>query len=147
LDYSEVEFLLAEAVERGYNVQGSAEEHYNNAVASSINYWGGTADDVTSYLGQPDVNYSSAAGDWRQKIGNQKWIALYNRGYDAWLSWRRLDAPDLLPPDVEGASSLVIPKRVIYPINEQTLNGTNRTAAGQAIGGDDGATYLWWDVN
>jgi len=147
LDYSEIEFLLAEAIERGFNVAGSAEEHYNNGITASIAYWGGIADETTAYLAQPEVNYSSASGDWRQKIGNQKWISLYNRGYDAWLEWRRLDAPDLQPPAIEGASELIIPKRVIYPINEQTLNGTNRTAAGQAIGGDDGATYLWWDIN
>ncbi|WP_339714877.1 SusD/RagB family nutrient-binding outer membrane lipoprotein [Cyclobacterium amurskyense] len=147
MDYSEVEFLLAEAVERGFNVGGTAEEHYNNGVTASISYWGGTADEIADYLTQTEVNYSTATGDWRQKIGNQKWISLYNRGYDAWLAWRRLDAPNLQPPLIEGVSTLVIPKRVIYPVNEQTLNGTNRSAAGQAIGGDDGATYLWWDVN
>eukprot|EP01013_Petalomonas_cantuscygni_P039507 TRINITY_DN70987_c0_g1_i1.p1 TRINITY_DN70987_c0_g1~~TRINITY_DN70987_c0_g1_i1.p1 ORF type:complete len:479 (-),score=-8.24 TRINITY_DN70987_c0_g1_i1:35-1471(-) len=146
LDYSEVRFLLAEAVERGYNVAGTAEEHYNEAIAASIAYWGGTEEQTNTYLAQPQVNYSSASGDWRDKIGNQKWIALYNRGYDAWLEWRRLDAPDLQPPEIEGTSDLVIPKRVIYPINEQTLNGTNRSAAGDAIGGDSSDTYLWWDV-
>lgn len=147
LDYSEVEFLLAEAVERGYNVTGSAAEHYNNAVTASITYWGGTAASASAYLAQPSVNYSTASGDWRQKSGVQKWIALYNRGYDAWLSWRRLDAPTLVPPNVEGSGTLVIPKRMIYPINEQTLNGANRAAAGEAIGGDIGATKLWWDIN
>lgn len=146
LDYSEVRFLLAEAIERGYNVAGTAEEHYNEAIAASIAYWGGTEEQTNTYLAQPQVNYSSASGDWRDKIGNQKWIALYNRGYDAWLEWRRLDAPDLQPPEIEGTSDLVIPKRVIYPINEQTLNGTNRSAAGDAIGGDSSDTYLWWDV-
>ncbi|MBR9775215.1 MAG: SusD/RagB family nutrient-binding outer membrane lipoprotein [Cytophagales bacterium] len=146
LDYSEVKFLLAEAVERGYNIEGTAEEHYNEAIAASIAYWGGTEEQTNTYLAQPQVDYSSAPGDWKDKIGNQKWIALYNRGYDAWLEWRRLDAPDLQPPSVEGASELVIPKRVIYPINEQTLNGTNRSAAGQAIGGDNSETYLWWDI-
>lgn len=62
--------------------------------------------------------------------------------YDAWLVLRRLDSPD-----AEGVSELIIPKRVVYPINEQTLNGINRTAAGQASGANDGATYLWWDVS
>ena len=42
MDYTEAEFLLAEAVERGFSVGGTAEEHYNNAVRSSIVYWGGT---------------------------------------------------------------------------------------------------------
>jgi hypothetical protein len=147
LDYSEVEFLLAEAVERGFDVAGSAEEHYNNAVTASITYWGGTAAAAASYLAQPEVNYTTASGDWREKIGIQKWIALYNRGYDAWLAWRRLDAPNLAPPAVEGAGTLIVPTRLIYPINEQTLNGDNRAAAAQAIGGDESSTKLWWDVN
>ncbi len=147
LDYSEVEFLLAEAVERGFSVGGTAAEHYNNAIAASITYWGGTAAEAAAYLAQPGVNYTSAPGDWRQKIGTQKWIALYNRGFDAWVEWRRLDAPELSPPAIEGAGALTIPTRLIYPINEQTLNGANRTAAGQAIGGDVAETKLWWDVN
>lgn len=147
LDYSEVEFLLAEAVERGFNVAGSAEEHYNNAITASITYWGGTTAEAATYLVQPEINYNTASGDWRQKIGVQKWIALYNRGYDAWLSWRRLDAPNLEPPAVEGAGTLIVPTRLIYPINEQTLNGANRTAAAQAIGGDESSTQLWWDIN
>jgi len=145
LDYSEVAFLLAEAVERGFNVGGTAQNHYNNAITASFNYWG--AEGVDTYLDQVAVNYNTAAGDWKEKIGVQKWIALYNRGYDAWLEWRRLDAPTLVPPVVEGTGALTIPTRLIYPINEQTLNGTNRRAAATAIGGDQSSTKLFWDVN
>jgi hypothetical protein len=36
LDLVEVEFLRAEAKERGYNIPGTAEEHYNNAIKYSI---------------------------------------------------------------------------------------------------------------
>src|SRR5690606_2128361 len=39
MDYSEIEFLLAEAVERGYSVGGSAEEHYNNAIRANMEFW------------------------------------------------------------------------------------------------------------
>lgn len=146
LDYSEVRFLLAEAVERGFSVPGTAQEHYNAAVTASIIYWDGTEAEANAYLAQPGVNYNTAPGDWRQKIGKQKWIALYNRGFDAWLEWRRLDAPDLQPPTGEGVGSLTIPTRLIYPINEQTLNGANRAAAAAAIGGDLRETKLFWDV-
>jgi hypothetical protein len=143
LDYSEVRFLLAEALERGFAVGGTVQDHYNEAIKASIIYWGGTDAEVTAYLAQPSVAYATAAGDWKAKIGTQKWIALYNRGYDAWLEWRRLDAPSLSPP-VEG---LVVPLRMIYPVNEATLNGANRNAAASAIGGDTSATPLWWDAN
>lgn len=143
LDYSEVSFLLAEALERGFAVGGTVEDHYNEAITASIEYWGGTSVEAQAYLGQSSVAYTSAAGDWKDKIGTQKWIALYNRGYDAWVEWRRLDAPTLSPP-VEG---LVVPQRMIYPVNEATLNGANKTAASSAIGGDSAATPLWWNVN
>lgn len=144
LDYSEIEFLLAEALERGFNVGGTAAAHYSAAITASFDYWGVSG--VGAYLAKPEVNYPTASGDWKQKIGTQKWIALYNRGFDAWLEWRRLDAPTLSPPAVEGLD-LIVPTRLIYPVNEQTLNGANRDAAAEAIGGDQSSTKLWWDVN
>lgn len=145
LDYSEVEFLLAEAVERGF-ITGSAADHYNKAVTASIIYWGGTAAEATAYLAQPKVAYATAEGNWKQKIGFQKWIALYNRGWESWVEWRRLDFPKLSPPSGGNVpAGLAIPVRMIYPIIEQTLNGANREAAAGAIGGDLATTKLWWD--
>ncbi|TLU99227.1 SusD/RagB family nutrient-binding outer membrane lipoprotein [Dyadobacter luticola] len=147
MDYSEVAFLLAEAVERGFITTGTAAGYYNEAVTASIVYWGGTAADATTYLAQPKVAYATAATTWQEKIGFQKWIALYNRGWEAWVEWRRLDYPKLSPPTGGNApAGLAIPVRIIYPINEQTLNPTNREAAGTAIGGDLATTKLWWDV-
>lgn len=142
LDYSEVEFLLAEAVERGYSVGGTAMQHYNNAITASIIYWGGTNADAVAYLAQPAVNYLTATGTYKQKIGTQKWIALYNRGLDAWIEWRRLDYPQLTAAyrAVSG-----IPLRFTYPVNEQNYNTSNYNEAAAAIGGDDVATQLWWD--
>jgi len=147
LDYSEVEFLLAEAVERGFAVGGTAEEHYNKAIEASIVYWGGTVADATTYRNQASVKYTSAPGTYKEKIGLQKWIALYNRGIDAWTEWRRLDYPVLVPPSGGNVPvGLTIPVRIIYPINEQTLNGINRQAAADGMGGDLATTKLFWDV-
>jgi hypothetical protein len=142
LDYIETEFLRAEAKERGYNVVGTAEQHYNNAIKASIKYWGGTDAEADAYLSQPAVAYSTAAGDWRQKIGIQKWIALYNRPFDGWTELRRLDYPKITVP-VSAKSGF--PNRLTYPGNEQQLNGTNYTNASKAIGGDKVETKLWWD--
>jgi hypothetical protein len=145
-DYSEVEFLLAEAVERGYNVPGTAEEHYNKGIEASILYWGGTAADVTTYLAQANVKYATAGATYKEKIGIQKWIALYNRGIEAWMEWRKFDYPLLSPPTGGGAPvGLQIPVRLIYPINEQTLNGVNRQLASDGMGGDLATTKLFWD--
>jgi hypothetical protein len=145
LDYSEVEFLLAEATERGF-ITGSAADHYNKGVTASITYWGGTPAEATAYLAQPKVAYATAGATWKEKIGFQKWLALYNRGWEAWVEWRRLDFPKLLPPSGGNVpAGLAIPVRMIYPINEQTLNGASREAAAAAIGGDLATTKLWWD--
>ncbi len=143
LDYAEVEFLLAEAVERGYAVGGTAAGHYNSAVQASIEYWGGTAMEATAYLALASVNYATAGATYKEKIGIQKWIALYNRGIDSWIEWRRLDYPQLSPA-IDAVSD--IPVRYPYPVNEQNVNTTNYNAAALAIGGDDVTTQLWWDM-
>ena len=143
IDYAEVEFLLAEAAARGFNVPGTAEDHYNNAITASILDWGGTEEDAQLYLANPAVAYGTAAGDFRQKIGTQKWLALYNRGHEAWTEYRRLDAPAL---NTVANPIADFPLRYTYPVNEQNLNTRNYDAASTAIGGDEVTTKLFWDV-
>ncbi|HWJ29608.1 MAG TPA: SusD/RagB family nutrient-binding outer membrane lipoprotein [Flavisolibacter sp.] len=142
LSYDEIEFYRAEAVERGMNVGGSAETHYNNAIAANITYWGGTGAQADAFLARPDVAYSTASGDWKQKIGLQKWIALFNRGFEGWTEYRRLDAPALPAP---AAAKSGFPNRFTYPSNEQTLNNANYSAAASKIGGDKVETKIFWD--
>lgn len=142
LSYTEVEFLLAEAVERGFAVSGTAASHYNNAVIASIKQWGGTEDEATIYLAQPSVAYATAGGTYKQKIGSQKWIALYGQPVESWKEYRRLDSPTLTAPS--GALS-ALPLRLIYPVIEQNLNKANYTTASSAIGGDVVTTKIFWD--
>ena len=142
LDYVETEFYRAEAKERGYNVAGTAEQHYNNAIRASIIFWGGTNADADAYLAKPEVAYSTASGTYKEKIGFQKWIALYNRPFEGWTELRRLDFPVLTPP---LAAKSGFPNRLQYPNNEQQLNGTNYTSAALKIGGDKVETKLFWD--
>jgi hypothetical protein len=145
MDYTEAEFLLAEAVERGFSVGGTAEAHYINAVKSSIVYWGGTTAQADAYLAQPSVAYSTAFSDWKQKIGTQAWLAYWLRGNTLWNSYRRLDYPKLFaPPDYKQEINKV-PVRLFYPVNEQTLNADNYEAASLKIGGDFPLTRLFFD--
>jgi hypothetical protein len=145
-DYVEVEFLLAEAAERSiYGVPGDAAGHYNNAILASMKYWGVPDDAASAYLAQPSVAYATAAGTYKQKIGNQKWLGLFDRGVESWAEWRRLDFPLLYPP--EGMVYTDIPKRMPYPYNENKMNLANYTAAATAIGGDQATTKLFWDRN
>ena len=148
LDYPETEFLLAEAVERGISVGGTAATHYTNAVTASIEFWGGAAADAATYLAQPAVAYSTAAGNWQQKIGYQKWIAYANRGWDAWTEIRRLGYPniDVINPPVGANGNL--PRRFYYPTNEQSSNAVNWANAVKAVTGGNAdvvTVNLWWN--
>ena len=148
LDYAEVEFLLAEAAARTYVVGGTAEEHYNKGIIASVLDWGGTMAEATAHMALPHVNYSTALAastattPWKEVIGTQRYIALYNRGFEAWTSIRRMDYPLMATP-AEAVSGY--PNRYHYPIVEQTLNAANWTAASSAIGGDEPETKLFWD--
>lgn len=142
LSYIEAEFLLADAAERGYAVGGTAEEHYNAGVTESILFWDGTQQEADDYLAQPEVAYAN--GDWRERIGTQKWIAMYNRGFEAWSSWRMYDQPAL---NEAAEINMTPPYRYSYPVTEYSLNGQNVDAAAAKYNGDDRWVRLFWDVN
>ena len=142
LDYAQVAFNVAEAIERGMNVRSTAEEYYNQAITASIMSWGGTLSDAETYLAQTNVKYSTASGDYKEKIARQEYIALYNRGFDAWTVIRRLDYPHMAVP-INALSDF--PVRFTYPILEQNINSSNYDAASSAIGGDRVTTKLFWD--
>lgn len=144
LDYSNVKFMMAEAAERGIAGFTNPASHYASAITASFDYY--EVPGAAAYLLQPSVAYATATGTWKQKIGTQKWIALYNQGFNAWTEFRRLDYPALVAPSTASASADgVVPRRFNYPIGEQTLNPDSYTSAASAIGGDKLATKLFWD--
>ncbi|HEX2967629.1 MAG TPA: SusD/RagB family nutrient-binding outer membrane lipoprotein [Bacteroidales bacterium] len=142
-DYIEIEFLLAEAAERNLGGVTDAALHYNTAILESMSYWGISDAAANAYLAQPSVAYATAPGDYKEKIGTQKWLGLFDRGVEAWAEWRRLDYPILSVP--AGMTYADIPVRMPYPFNENKMNKTNYDAASSAIGGDNATTKLFWD--
>lgn len=153
LDYSEVEFIRAEAAERGW-LNSNAAMHYNNAVKADMQYWSEasasveiTENEMDQYLAQQGVNYA-AAGNKYKVIAEQKWLALYMQGLQAWTDYRRLDHPDFNVQNNENTnvtSEDDIPVRYTYPPSEQTLNTKNWEAAAEAMGGDELGSHLFWD--
>ena len=139
MDAAEVHFLLAEAYQRGI-LAGDAAQAYNDGVTASMNFWGLTdTDAIDDYLAaNPYV-----VGTWKQNIGDQKWLAFYMNGVQAWAEWRRLDYPVLEVP--AAATNPVVPVRLPYPIDEQTRNAAALGAV--TSDPDDLSTKMWWDVN
>ena len=94
------------------------------------------------YLTQPAVQLTGTATEILQKIALQKWIALYFNGLEAWFDWKRTGMPEIIPGPA-NLNNNKVPVRYIYPLSEQALNGSNRTAAVQRQGTDDLNTRSW----
>lgn len=143
ISYSEVLFDRAEAAARGFTGEDAA-SLYNQAIEASLSQYGIATADITTYKALPAVQYD--ATNYKKSIGNQKWIALFGQGLEAFAEWRRLDYP-ILTPAVAGSLSGKIPLRFIYPGTEQSLNPDNYKAAVANQGADVLTTKLWFDVN
>ncbi len=144
LTYDEVQFYLAEAAARGWNVGSAPNVYFTNGVTASIIEWGGTAAEADDFLA---AHPYSSYGSWQEAVGTQAWVAMYTRGFTGYTFYRRLDYPTVLvmPPNPPTGVDR-IPTRFTYPINEQTLNAANYAAAATAIGGDALTTRLFWDI-
>jgi len=149
LTYSEVQFLEAEAAERGW-IPGSAATFYNKAISASFNQYGITDTTViNAYLAQPRVAYTPGATGLTQ-IAYQKWVSLFMQGMESWTEVRRTQIPALIPGPraVFGAGiATKIPERLPYDDQEGVLNAANVTAAVAAQGfsaSNDIQSPLWF---
>ena len=146
MDFAEVSFILSE-------LNNWDQAHYEAGIRASMEYWGVAGGDIDAYIAAvPAAN--------AENVMTQKYIALYTQGYEAWSEYRRTGFPTTLvhpgevtwidlsgnPITFEALTGTDIPRRLTYPQEEQTVNGTNYTAAAAQMGGDDFATRMWWDV-
>lgn len=142
MKYSELQFILAEAAQRGL-ITGDAETFYNAGVKASLEYWN-TGQDVAAYLAQDGVAYDGTLAT----IMTQKWLASFLVGMEGWFDFRRTGLPAFIVPGQDNVNNDQVPVRFFYPDNEQTLNGDNYSAAIQALGGSDNINSQgWWESN
>jgi hypothetical protein len=133
MSYSELQFLIAEAVLKGY-VTGDADTYYRNGIKASF---------LNSGLSETDFNnFANIASVSLSNVAIQNWIALFGQGVEAWIEWKRTKFPILLP--AQNATISEVPSRYQYPINEQTINKTNYNAAVANQGADLLTTKIWW---
>ncbi|WP_337042974.1 SusD/RagB family nutrient-binding outer membrane lipoprotein [Emticicia sp. 17c] len=145
LTYAQILFSKAEAAKLGW-ISDDPKALYESAIKASIQQWiGASATDavVNAYLQQPDVKYNDAKA--LEQIATQKWIALFYQGNEAWAEWRRTGYPVLTPAANPLNPSGQIPRRMAYPVTEQTLNKVNYDKALATQGADTQDTRVWWD--
>lgn len=156
MSYAEVQFILAEARERGFISTETAEVYYKKGVQASVNYYKARymvinqptiasrlfVDDA--YFAQAKVSYTGTTAEKLVKIGTQKWLALYFSGLEPWNDWKRTGFPSIKP----GPAAFIntVPVRFMYPSSLQSLNGDNYKAAIGRQGADAITTRVWWDV-
>jgi hypothetical protein len=144
---AEMNFALAEAAERGLitGLPSTAAQYYNAGITASMQQWGVSAANIATFLAQPGVVYTPGTAGLVQ-IAQQKWIALYTDGGDAWTEWRRTCVPYTVVPGVD-ASKPNVPRRFEYGVLEYTVNKASVDAATAQQGADVFETRMYWDKN
>ena len=141
LKYSEVEFIKAEAAQRGF-VNLNAKDEYEAAIAASCKEYGINDTDISAYLQGDKVAYNNDIN----RIYMQKWISLFRQSWEAWAEMRRTDVP-VLSPAVNSAHTghNRVPFRFSYPDSEKKLNSENIPADVNEV--DNYWGYqIWWDT-
>lgn len=151
--YAEVEFLKAEAAQRGWH-SGSVETHYNNGVKAAMQMLSSLYPNaaaisdaqVSDYLAANPLNTSSPM----EMIHTQYWAATFLNEYEAFANWRRTGFPTLQPFGGEAVypgneTNGEIPRRMIYPNSEESTNPENYAAAVSRQGPNTLTTRVWWD--
>lgn len=150
--FSEQEFFLAEAVERGF-IGGSAQEYYENGVQASIDFYEAEFDSedyqdaydsegfgsLNDYLNQPSVAYNGGR-DKLTLIAEQKWIASFLLGLEPYFDHRRTMLPELrastgaenFGPNGSGSK---FPSRAAYS-DAELANNPNNVAIARSTGFD-----------
>jgi hypothetical protein len=142
LGYAEVEFTLAEAAARGWTTD-DPENHYNNGIRASMDFYKIDSDDQDDYLLLPNVVYSAANGI--EMIITQKYINFFlNGAWESFYNQLRTGFPEF---SVDGGGVLndgKIPKRWMYPTQELQLNPANVQAAIDRQYDDDNINGVMW---
>ena len=136
MSYAEVEFLIAEAIAKGW-LSGDLESHYKKGIQASheyyqVNYTPFGWTDFENFYQNSGVGYTSTIDIWKQK-----WLSLYFSALDPYYEVRRWyveaggwDAlPFLNPPIGNNSNNYKLPMRFLYPGQEQSLNAENYNEA------------------
>jgi hypothetical protein len=163
MTYAEVQFILAESVNRGF-ITGSAitdSAYYTNGVTASYYQYADAIVESCKAIAALGIDpawtiddfladYLSLYGAWSpanalEQIRTERWLALFGQGLEAKFEWNRTNTPVLVPA-IDGQNDGKIPVRSYYPSDEYGRNGTNVEAAVSRQGTDDMNTKVWWDT-
>jgi hypothetical protein len=139
MSYAELLFIKAEAGYKGIAAAGDPAQNYTEGIKESFKQYNLTADEA--YL--TATTYKGGAEGYTQ-IMEQKWIALFGQGLEAWTEQRRTGIPALQIP-AANANNGILPTRLPYPSSEESLNYIHfKEALDRQGGANDRTLKLWW---
>lgn len=144
MNFSEVEFLLAEAAERKIGGVTDAAGHYNKGVKAALQQWDHY--DASLKVSDADAAAYIAANPYKglESIGEQMWVSKFFNWWDAWADWRRTGFPKLTPVNYQGnVTGGTIPRKLRIPNGEVAINGANFQAGASLP--NEYTTKVWWD--
>lgn len=163
---AEVNFLLAEAKSKGWNVIGDVESFFEAGVRASIlllneQYLPAKSrieeELIGEFISGLKTTYDFADPEQaREAINTQAWILHMTNPNEAWANLRRSDYPVLvdrtkLPKflsDFTYDDDIKTPVRLRYPKLEEKYNAKSLQEAKDRMGGSDNwHTHVWWDKN
>ena len=141
MGYPELQFLLAEARFKNLITTSiTPQNYYENGIKGAFVYLNTTM--PSDYLSRNGVVYNQTTA--LNQIITQKWISLFYTGLENWFEWRRTGFP-ILKAGPDNQNGGLIPRRLKYPLNEQSQNPEARQAAVAIQGADNINTRVWWD--
>lgn len=148
--YSQTQFLLAEAIFRGW-ATGNAADAYKDGIEANMQQFalwpGDTNIDQTAIDAYIAAN-PLETGKEIEQINNQYWVSSFLNGPEAWANFRRSGFPIVNPNKYPGSDLKTedFIRRLTYPDSESTVNQANLSAAVSRQGPDILDTRVWWDV-
>lgn len=112
---AEINFILAEAALKGWNVGGTAKAYYEAGVKASLETWT-VGSSYPTYIAGDGVAFNSTV----KQIIEQKWIASWTSATEAWFDYRRTGFPNLKAGP--SAKRQAIPLRFYYMRDELNIN-------------------------
>ncbi|MBE7178994.1 MAG: SusD/RagB family nutrient-binding outer membrane lipoprotein [Mucilaginibacter polytrichastri] len=143
MNYSELQYILAEAHIKGYITTGSAKTYYENGLNNGITFWGYPV--PSGYASRQSLAWNDALNlDGKMElIHSQKYYSLFFTDLESWFEYRRTGHP-VLPNNGGLINNGVMPARLNYPVYIQTSNANSYRDAVAAQGADEITTQVWW---
>jgi hypothetical protein len=94
MNSDEIRFILAEAAAKGL-IAGDADAFYREGITQSMQRWGISDADITTYLAQPEITLPGDQQGILEQIATQKWLALFLVSAETYLDLRRTQLPNI----------------------------------------------------